>query len=271
MVGNDMVTEVAFGSYIPKGVADTSLYVVDANYEAKTAEVAHQEEAVYIVDGKPQKVMIDQQPTLSDNQLRYLYDATLALQDHYPNATLEYGIDRAGRVYLIDIIEERASTGLALENVKVMSRGRVVGKALRVTTEDMLWDSLDAHFHSQRLAGAGGGEHEEYSSMIVVATRPYLSLEDFLIKVPPDSIGFVFERGSILGHLAIILREYGIPGVISPEMFSRIQDGDTVVVDTTQQDGRLVWISTETSNDSGGHRLTKQNCLRRREPSKCPE
>jgi rifampicin phosphotransferase len=59
------------------------------------------------------------------------------------------------------------------------------------------------------------------SAPIVFAPYPDLALV-FLID---DVAGFVFERGAMLSHFAIILRQSGLPAVIDPDEFAAARSG----------------------------------------------
>ena len=61
---------------------------------------------------------------------------------------------------------------------------------------------------------------------IFLVERPYLPLASLL----PKAKGFIFREASLLCHLAVLLREMGIPGVSSSELFQRIKDGDLVEI-----------------------------------------
>ena len=51
--------------------------------------------------------------------------------------------------------------------------------------------------------------------VIVVSPRPYAALAPLL----PYAAGFVFEQASTLCHLAILLREHGVPAIESEALY----------------------------------------------------
>ena len=59
---------------------------------------------------------------------------------------------------------------------------------------------------------------------IVVARRPYAALA----VLAPHAAGFVFEAGSLLSHLAIVIREQRIPAVASEELYNELVGRDAV-------------------------------------------
>jgi len=60
---------------------------------------------------------------------------------------------------------------------------------------------------------------------IVRASRPYAALSILIGSVA----GFVFEQGSVLSHLAILLREAKVPAVFGPDV-TRVPDGAYAVL-----------------------------------------
>jgi len=49
--------------------------------------------------------------------------------------------------------------------------------------------------------------------VIFLCRRPNIALLPLLEQYEPGRIGFLFEEGSVLCHLAVVLREKGIPAV----------------------------------------------------------
>lgn len=72
-----------------------------------------------------------------------------------------------------------------------------------------------------RVTGAG-------QKPVVVIDRPYAVLAALL----PHVSGFVFERSSMLCHLAILIREQGLPAMQSPELHAAAQRSAFIRMDT---------------------------------------
>ena len=69
----------------------------------------------------------------------------------------------------------------------------------------------------------------EPGAVLVVRT-----LDPALAPLLPQLGGLVAETGSVLSHLAILAREFGIPTVVGVEgALERFADGSVVVVDGT--------------------------------------
>lgn len=93
-------------------------------------------------------------------------------------------------------------------------------------------------------ASAGRGEgvvHDgdgipEQGQVLVVAT-----LDPDLATILPRLAGLVSETGSVLSHLAIMAREYGVPAVVGvPDALTRFPAGSRVSVDGTTGEVELV-------------------------------
>lgn len=229
IAGSALVVEVAFGSYVPKGVAPTSLYVLEAGSIVQHVPV-RQNSAVFIEDGVPHTRAMDEDAVLSVGQLEEIRRITEVVTAHDPHASVEFGVLDDGQPYLIDIISD--GSDVSISDVRVMSAGQLTGLATVRDSDSLATESLDAHFHSERSESLRDRVEE---NVIVVASRPFLALESHVSMSAAGSLGFVFEQGSLLGHLAIILREHGIPAVVIAGATRTLTDGELIRIDTTTE------------------------------------
>ncbi len=230
IINNQLVAEIAFGSYVPKGIVPTSLYVAAKSGEIELHNPVHQETAVFIEAGSPVTRPVERIASLDQSQLRQLWQLTEAVSDKYPDVSVEFGVLASGEPYLIDIIPDTAPVNV--DDVRVMSPGVITGRVVVVDSEDLLGRSLDAHFHSEREAS---GVAEIAESVIVVAPTPFLALEEYMAKHGSNGLGFVFQSGSLLGHLAIILREHEVPAIIVPEVRGILTGGEVVTINSSSE------------------------------------
>lgn len=230
IVNGQLVAEVAFGSYVPKGIVPTSLYVAHRDGEVEIHNPVHQEKAVFIEAGSPVTRSVERVASLDMSQLQQIWKLTEAVSDHYPDVSVEFGVLASGEPYLIDIIPDMAPVNVA--DVRVMSPGVITGRVVVVDSEDLLERSLDAHFHSER---GSSGDAEVGESVVVVAPTPFLALEEYMAKHGAKGLGFVFQSGSLLGHLAIILREHEVPAIIVPDVKSLLTGGEVVTIDSSSE------------------------------------
>jgi phosphohistidine swiveling domain-containing protein len=147
---------------------------------------------------------------LSNDALRQIATSLDPLLDIYEDAALEFGVmkNAAGHeVYLIDVAEGDVG-GISLDaqliNSGVLSTGRCRGRAVKVDLSAI--GSLDKHLHDRPSSSQTKGE-----SIVIVAERASVDLLPYVGA--SGVVGFLFERGSILAHLAVVLREKHIPAI----------------------------------------------------------
>jgi SAM-dependent methyltransferase len=228
IVDGRLVIEVAYGSYVPKGVVPTALYVAgDDGVRLMRSPV--QDEGIFIEAGQPVHRPVGKAATLSGDQINVIGRMTEVVGGAYPDVSVEFGVLADGTPYLIDIIPDMSP--VALDDVRVMSAGRIRGVARVVDSADYAARSLDAHFHSDR-----GADASDLPPTVIAAPSPFLALEDHLGRHGVANVGFIFEHGSLLGHLAIILREHGVPAIVVPGIRERVSDGDVITVDTSSEE-----------------------------------
>ncbi|MBV6751322.1 phosphoenolpyruvate synthase [Pseudomonas chlororaphis] len=118
------------------------------------------------------------------------------------------------------------SPGFATGQPLVISRGREIEElsiAASVSINDIPEPGLLGPVLQQiyeTLRNASG-------PMIIASPRPYAALA----SIAPFVAGFIFEQASILCHLAIILRERGIPAIESKELFQQAHEQKIIAVE----------------------------------------
>lgn len=223
--GDRILLEAGFGAFVPKGVVTTSQYVCGTDGEVLERELTFQERAFLIEEGRPRSVSVNLTPELSDEQCRQVCRAVGVAAAHYTQPSVEFGIEEDGTLFLIDFVDEVAGDAAPPQALSIISPGRVAGRVVRIDDDqDLLVESLDFHFHSDRSDDGAGRSSDD--PVVVLARLPYLSLEQFIRERDPRSIGFVFRHCSYLSHLSIVLRELGIPALVDREAF------DTLAADT---------------------------------------
>jgi pyruvate,water dikinase len=89
-----------------------------------------------------------------------------------------------------------------------------------------------------RASGAVRNRTDELSPGDILVTR---TLDPQLAGVLPVLGGLVAETGSVLSHLAILAREFGVPTVVSvPDAIERFRPGSTILVDGIEGEVSLV-------------------------------
>jgi hypothetical protein len=147
---------------------------------------------------------------------------TRVMRDRHGPATLEW-VHEGGEVYFVDYsVLGGAEPLLSTTSGVQISPGTARGPLLRLEEDEVLSrlsigpavsidKSTDVSEH-EGLAAIIARVSTAPEKPIVHASRPYAVLSVLIGQVA----GFVFDRGSALGHLAILLREAGVPAVAAP-------------------------------------------------------
>jgi hypothetical protein len=225
------IVELAQGHFVPKGIVRTSTIVLSNDKEVVSADWKRQPVAYRFIDGY---VVTETPPLeqvkLTDEDLVSIADAMDPLLELYGDAALEFGVvKRSGRLvpYLIDVAEgDIAGIQLdaALINSGVLSVGVCQGHASPVRLKRH--GALDRHLHDKTRATFDKGR-----PVVVVAEQP--SVELLPLVGAPGVVGFAFRQGSVLAHLAVVLREKGIPAIIVDDrkMFQSLSNGVPIRID----------------------------------------
>jgi len=230
---NGYLIEVALGHFVPKGVVPTSTIILSPEKQIVSTLWRDQPTSYRFVDGH---VITETPPKnhlkLSPSVLTDIASTLDPLFNVYDAPVLEFGILRGPlghRVYLIDVAEGNdtaATLDTALVNSGVLSLGRCRGRAWRVNLSAI--GALDTHFYDRPTEASVAGE-----GVVIVAERASVDLLPFAST--PGVVGFVFERGSVLAHLAVVLREKGIPAVALEDQFLALHlvTGSLIEIDAT--------------------------------------
>jgi phosphohistidine swiveling domain-containing protein len=233
--GDGYLIEIAQGHFVPKGVVPTSTIVLDHDRRVLSTSWREQPTAYRFIDGHVvTETPPEQQLRFDDETLSAIAACFDPLFELYKDAALEFGIVESPdgyKPYLIDVAEgDTAGLGLdmALIQSGVLSVGKCRGRVHRVNLSAI--GALDSHLHDRPENASLSGD-----SVIVVAERASVDLLPFIGA--RGVVGFVFERGSILAHLAVVLREKGIPAIAIEDhaLFQSLPDNLVIDVDAVKR------------------------------------
>lgn len=226
------VIDIAQGHFVPKGVVPTSTLVLSREHVLLSAVWRAQDTVYHFVDGH---VITETPPgsqlRLDDDTVRRIAATFDPLFNIYSNAALEFGlVERSPHdlhPYLIDVAEgDEGEIGLSpdLINSGVLSVGRCRGRLLHVDSSSR--SALDSHFHNKPELAQLNDE-----GVIVVAERATVDLLSYVGA--PGVVGFVFGQGSVLAHLAVVIREKGLPAISLDDSaaFSKLPLNSVVTLD----------------------------------------
>lgn len=219
--------ELVHGHFVTKGLEDPTVYVLDPSGNVQVHLPGRQTFAVQVVGGIKVRVPVEHPISASAGQLAEIRRAAAGLAERRQGAGVEFGFTPQGAFFLVDIYQ--SPTSLPTGQQSVLSHGRVVGRIRQLRLPpDAVEASIDRHAHSRRSTAAADRAEPE----ILVTERPLHILDSLVYEAAPGSLGFIFEGGARLCHLAVVMREHGVPGFIMPDATRQLRDGDRVVLDT---------------------------------------
>jgi phosphohistidine swiveling domain-containing protein len=233
-IANGFMIELAQGHFIPKGLVPTSQYIVDLNGEIVFTNEISQDKCVKIVEGIIFEEKIDPDDTLvsvsKNTLLRIIDDFKIFMKNE--QVVVEFGLLEDFEndqlcPYLIDFVQDESNKNLDLLSVSegILSKGIITGNLINYKESIESKDVFDFHFHDDI-----ENKPSENDSFIFLCEKPDISLLKVINRYNPQKIGFIFREGSMLCHLAIILRERNIPGIIV-ENLDDILSGEQLTLD----------------------------------------
>lgn len=219
--------EVICGHFITKGFEEPRSYRLAADGSVASSSPGSQTVAMQVIAGRMVRVPVVAPATLSSEQLAEVRHAAVSLATTYPDAGIEFGYTPDGEFFLVDLY--RSTSVNPPERGDVLSEGRVMGR-IRVldVPADAIESSIERHIHSRRTESDPASAVPE----ILVVSRPFHVLDELIYRAATGTLGFICDGGALLCHLAVVMRERGVPGFVLPGATSAFRDGERVVLDT---------------------------------------
>ncbi len=242
---DNYIIEFAKGHFVSKGVVPMSTYILDNKMEVIHKNEIMQYRHIGIIEGCTLEYGSSDDDdsklvSLPNEELRNIIKTFKPIFDKR-NVAIEFGIlynDNHYQPYLIDCVEDNKIDNVDLVSAQkgVLSDGQIEGKLEFLDLGDFE-DSLNAHFFNE----IDNVTNFDSEKIIFYAKLPSIKFLDILGKYEASNIGFVFEKGSLLCHLSVLLRERGIPAIIGISPFE-IKEGEVYRLDT-KANKKLVKIS----------------------------
>lgn len=176
--------------------------------------------------------------TLYEEQFLQIAKATMKLWQEEQTGAIEWWLCD-GEVFAADISLYKLSKEIDIADKDRISKGVIDGYAFKldetIWEEISLWSygqaisvdsyhqELDMQAYMQEIRGQIKKQKEK-GNVILCAKSPLLSLAPLLDLVD----GCVFQEASLLCHMAIMLREKGIPAVVMYEGYRNIESGQAI-------------------------------------------
>ena len=218
--------EITYGHFASKGVVPMSSYKVKGQEVVFKNEV-YQEKKYRLIEGHKIEQIVDKVISVSESVVSKTVGYFKSLLND--GMCVEFGLlknDDDYIPYLIDFTEETDKKEISSQDISsgVISAGKVKGVLRKISQEEMK-NSMDLHFKDQIETETEG------ESIIYYCDLPDISLNK---KLVPGKTGFVFNSGSMLCHLAVLLREKGIPAIVGADEYL-LDEGIEYTLDTSKK------------------------------------
>ena len=210
------VIEIAKGHFVAKGNIPTSSYTLDKSGNTISRNEIIQDKWIEIIEGH----IIERISTSYEKTSLHENDKKAILEKFAPlfkkeGISVEFGLLQTedGTIpYLIDYVSDEKNINIEINTVKkgIISSGKITGKLVKLCLSSSE-NAFHAHFHNNQTHDEKTGIDTEPA--IFYAELPSIEFLDILNKYNNKNIGFVFNAGSVLCHLSVLLREKNIPAI----------------------------------------------------------
>lgn len=224
---DEIIIDIVHGHFATKGIAGATSYRLGPGGELLSVRKGIQTSMAVVRRGVTMQEPVDGPAMLTQTELALVDGVVRKLAVHHPGAGIEFGFTPSGEFFLVDLYE---GAGVAPRSPRddVICEGHIVGRVRRVDLDEhAISASIDRHVHDAREANERNGAEPT----VIVAQRPFHVLDQLVYAARPGTLGMVFEEGALLCHLAVVMREHGVPGLIMPGAREQFIDGERVILD----------------------------------------
>lgn len=180
----------------------------------------------------------DANTPFSGADLTILHDVTTCALEKLGDIQIEWVFSN-GQFYALDYSSVGESPMVLTDNTSIMSPGFARGNVFVVESSEALEnysiapsmsliDIPDASVYGDLFTSLIDDMQSLSQRPILFSKRPYAALASLL----PYVSGFVFEKGSLLCHLGVLLREKQLPAVCDEQLFHQMAHGEPFELDT---------------------------------------
>jgi phosphoenolpyruvate synthase/pyruvate phosphate dikinase len=229
---SNFIIEVAKGHFVAKGSIPTSSYILDKDGNTIRSNEIIQTEWTEIVEGHIiRRTSTDFEKTeLNEDNKKIILERFTPLFEG-KKASIEFGLlasESETIPYLIDYVSDEKDGGIEADSIEkgIISSGRISGRLVKLELSSGE-DALHTHFHNSQ----DGNAYEDIEPTIFYAELPSIEFINILNVYDNKKIGFVFNSGSMLCHLSVLLREKSIPAVFLRNKI-KVDEGTLYTIDT---------------------------------------
>lgn len=236
-LGEGYIIEITKGHFLTKGVVPTSQYIVSKEGCVVERTEIHQEKWLKIIEGHVVHCVCNNGDetlvALRDDDVKNIIDSFSPVLQIDSNV-VEFGLLRqvndVMKPYLIDFVDDNSPIDISTNDIMngIISYGTISGKPIVI--KDFGEDSLNEHFHN-----ISEGTIRSNEKIIFFCENPELAMLKVIEQYEPENIGFVFQNCAIGAHLAVVLREKGIPAIKVDVKFGEISQKNVCTIDAKTQ------------------------------------
>lgn len=231
------IIEITKGHFLTKGIVPVSQYITSKDGRIMERTEIHQETWLKIIEGHIVHCVCDNESeslvALAEADVARIIDCFSPIIKKKSNV-VEFGLleqpDSILEPYLIDFVDEDSPIDISGSDIMsgIISYGMISGKP--VIIENFEEDSLNEHFHNVSEA-----DRKSEEKIIFFCKSPELALLKIVEQYEADSIGFVFQDCAVGAHLAVVLREKGIPAIKLNTSFWKTAQKNICTIDAKTQ------------------------------------
>lgn len=179
----------------------------------------------------------NQSSILSELEINQIIEMTLLLEKKIGYVSIEWTSNHSEGVYYFDLSQEKREKVEISESFTTLSSGIADGK-VRIIDSKVL-DNIFESFHDVNVVKKESYHSKVNSELIQQNLKNLVGIESIVVCEFPNRTlaplvplvkGFIFNRGAMLCHLGIILRESNIPAVIMKDATSLLDEGSVVTI-----------------------------------------
>lgn len=227
------IIEITKGHFLTKGVVPTSQYIVSKEGKIVERTEIHQETWLKIIEGHVVHCICNNGDeslvALSDSDVKCIIDSFSPILKIASNV-VEFGLLKLSNnvlePYLIDFVDDNSPIDISSSDIMngIISYGTISGKPIVI--KNFNEDSLNEHFHNISEVTTRSNE-----KVIFFCENPELAILKVMEQYDSQNIGFVFQNCAIGAHLAVVLREKGIPAIKLNSKFWKITQKNNCTID----------------------------------------
>jgi len=230
------IIEITKGHFLTKGTVPVSQYIVSKDGRIQEYTEIHQETWLKIIEGHVIHCVCDNAAeslvALKKEDVKGIVDCFSPIIKGESNV-VEFGLlkqEGGLEPYLIDFVDDNSPIDISGNDIMsgIISYGTISGKP--VIVKDLEGDSLNEHFHNASEEVAKSDE-----KIVFFCKSPELALLKIIEQYESDSIGFVFQDCAVGAHLAVVLREKGIPAIKLNRSFWKPAQENICTIDAETQ------------------------------------